>query len=334
MSGTARRVRIEDVAREAGVARSTAALALRDGDRLRQETRDAVREAALRLGYVYDRAAARLRSGRSFTIGLLVCELTNPFYAELTAGVQAALDESGYVAVLANTAESPERQRRMLERFREQPVDGIIIMPASGTPDSLRQELDGFGLPHVTVVRELGEGPHAGPDNSAGTRLATRHLLALGHRRIAFMGGASDNSVARGRRAGYAETMREAGLTPHLLPCRHDFGDAVNLAAELQPRQHTALVCANDPIAFGACNGLLRQGLSVPRDMAVVGFDDIREAAIWHPPLTTVRASAKAMGADAARLLLERIADPGAPPRRIILPPELVVRESCGAWQA
>jgi LacI family transcriptional regulator len=326
-----RRTRIEDVAREAGVARSTAALALRDDERLRPQTRAAVQQAAARLGYVYDRAAARMRSGKSHTIGLLVCEITNPFYAELTAGVEAALDAEGYVAMLANTAESPQRQRRMLERFREQPVDGVLLMPVTGTPPSLLDDLDSWGMPHATVVRGFRRGAHAGPDNRAGMRLVTEHLLGLGHRRIAFLGGGMRNSAAAGRWAGYAAAMREAGLPVAHYPCRTDLGEACALAAGLAADGPTALVCYNDSVAFGAMLGLLRAGRRPGRDIAVTGFDDIRESAVWHPALTTVRVAPQEIGAAAARVLLDRIANPAAAPRREILAPTLVVRDSCGA---
>lgn len=325
------RIRIKDVAREAGVALSTAALALRDDSKLRPETRQAVRAAAARLGYVYDRSAALMRSGRSHTIGLLVCEITNPFYAELTAGVEEALDEAGYVTMLANTAESVTRQRRMLERFREQPVDGVLIMPATGTPASLASELLAWRLPHATVVRSFRRGAHAGPDNRAGTRLATEHLLALGHRRIAFLGGAAKNSVSTGRWDGYARSMAKASLAPVHLACRTDIGEASALVAALPRSGPTALVCFNDSVAFGASLGLLRSGRMPGRDMAVIGFDDVREAAVWYPPLTTIRVAPQAIGAAAARVLLHRMAEPEAAPLREILPPALIVRESCGA---
>ncbi|PWC28293.1 LacI family transcriptional regulator [Pseudoroseomonas aestuarii] len=325
------RVRIKDVAREAGVALSTAALALRDDSRLRPETRRAVREAAERLGYVYDRSAALMRSGKSHTVGLLVCELTNPFYAELTAGVEEALDEAGYATMLANTSESVLRQRRMLERFREQPVDGVLLMPATGTPPALIGELQAWRVPHATVVRGFRAGAHAGPDNRAGTRLATEHLLGLGHRRIAFLGGAARNSVSTGRWDGYARSMARAGLAAEHLPCSTDIGAAAAIAQALPPESPTALVCFNDSVAFGATLGLLRAGRMPGRDVAVTGFDDVREAAHWYPPLTTIRVAPRVIGQAAARVLLHRMEQPEAPPLREILPPALVVRESCGA---
>jgi LacI family transcriptional regulator len=325
------RVRIKDVAREAGVALSTAALALRDDSRLREETRRAVRDAAARLGYVYDRSAAMMRSGKSHTIGLLVCEITNPFYAELTAGIEEALDAAGYVTMLANTAESPTRQRRMLERFREQPVDGVIMMPASGTPPGLIDELENWGLPHATVVRGFRRGAHAGPDNRAGTRIATEHLLQLGHRRIAFLGAAAKNSVSTGRLEGYARAMVKAGLTPEHLPCPTEIGAAAVLAQSLTVDGPTALVCFNDSVAFGATLGLLRNGRLPGRDIALTGFDDVREAAVWYPRLTSVGVSLQELGQAAARVLLQRITDPDSPPLREILQPALTVRESCGA---
>jgi LacI family transcriptional regulator len=325
------RIRIKDVAREAGVALSTAALALRDDSKLREETRRTVRDAAARLGYVYDRSAAMMRSGKSHTIGLLVCEITNPFYAELTAGVEEALDDAGYVTMMANTAESVTRQRRMLERFREQPVDGVLIMPAAGTPPALIGELQQWRLPHATVVRGFRHGAHAGPDNRAGTRLATEHLLAMGHKRIAFLGGAAKNSVSAGRWEGYARSMTKAGLVPEQLLCRTDIGEASAIVEALPARGPTALVCFNDYVAFGAMLGLLRKGRMPARDVAIIGFDDVREAAVWYPPLTTVRVAPCAIGQAAARVLLQRIAEPDSEPLREILPPALIIRESCGA---
>lgn len=325
------RVRIKDVAREAGVAPSTAALALRDDRRLREETRRAVQTVAARLGYVYDRSAALMRSGRSHTVGLLVCEITNPFYAELTAGVEEALDASGYVTVLANTGEDVVRQRRMIGRFREQPVDGLLIQPASGTPPRLMAELYGLRLPAATVVRGFRAGAHAGPDNRMGARLATGHLIRLGHRRIAFLGGALRNPASTGRLEGYTRAMAAAGLTPRHLPCPTDLGTAAALAEALPRSGPTALVCFNDSVAFGATIGLLRAGRMPGRDVAVTGFDDIREAAAWYPPLTTVRVAPREIGQAAARVLLHRIAEPDAKPLREVLEPVLVVRESCGA---
>nr|WP_277819343.1 LacI family DNA-binding transcriptional regulator [Pseudoroseomonas vastitatis] len=325
------RIRIKDVAREAGVALSTAALALRNDTKLREETRRSVREAAARLGYVYDRSAALMRSGKSHTIGLLVCEITNPFYAELTAGVEEALDDAGYVTMMANTSESVTRQRRMLERFREQPVDGVLIMPATGTPPGLANELLSWGVPHATVVRGFRRGAHAGPDNRAGTRLATEHLLTLGHRRIAFLGGAAKNPVSAGRWEGYARTMAKAVLVPEHLPCQTDIGQAAQMVQELPLRGPTALVCFNDSVAFGALLGLQRSGRMAGRDVAVIGFDDVREAAFWYPPLTTVRVAPRVIGQAAARVLLHRITNPEAEPLREILPATLVIRDSCGA---
>jgi LacI family transcriptional regulator len=325
------RIRIVDVAQEAGVARSTAALALQASPRLRPETITAVRRAADRLGYVYDRGAARLRSGRSRTVGLIVCEITNAFYAELTAGVQATLEQAGFVALLANTEESLDRQRLMLERFREYHADGVLMVPASGTPAALLAEIERWGLPCVTMVRGFRRGPHAGTDNAGGVALATRHLIGLGHRRIAFLGGATPSSTSEGRRAGYLKAMDEAGLAPELLPCPTEIGDAAEVVAALPRRGPTGFVCFNDAVAFGATLGLARRGQMAGQDAAVTGFDDIRAAARWHPALTTVRASAAEIGAAAARLLLERIADPSLPARRVTIAPELIIRSSCGA---
>jgi LacI family transcriptional regulator len=179
-------------------------------------------------------------------------------------------------------------------------------------------------------VRGFRKGAHAGPDNRAGTKIATEHLLRLGHRRIAFLGGAAKNSVSAGRWEGYARAMAKAGLTPQHLSCPTEIGAAAMLVQELPLSGPTALVCFNDSVAFGATLGLLRAGRMPGQDIALTGFDDVREAAVWYPRLTSVGVSLKALGEAAARVLLQRITDPASPPQREILRPSLTIRESCG----
>lgn len=330
-----RRIRIAEVARAAGVARSTAALALRGSPALREETRRRVAEAAAALGYVYDRAAARLRSGRSHTVGLVLPNIANPFYAELVAGIDAALDDAGYVALLVSTAESPERQARVLARLREHGVDGVILSPAEGTPAALLDRLAAWGLPHVQAVRAFRRGACVRADDRRGARLAAEHLIRLGHRRIALLGGAADTPVARDRLAGWRGALAAAGLAAaeHVPTPAGDRAAAAEAAAALTLRRPevTALLCLSDTVAIGAMLGLRRAGREPGRDVAVVGFDDVPEAALWRPALTTVAVGAREIGAAAAALLLARVADPAAPARRIALPPRLVVRQSCGA---
>ncbi|KAA0682236.1 LacI family DNA-binding transcriptional regulator [Roseomonas genomospecies 6] len=333
------RITLTEVANHAGVSRSTVSLVLRGSPLVATETRERVQAAIEALGYVYNRGAATLRATRTDTVGLLVCEISNSFYGELTAGVDDVLGEEGVVAFLANTAESPERQDRFLQRMREHNVDGVIVCPTAGTPPDLLERLRRWQLPCVQALRFVSarDGDYAGVDYEFGMEMVTEHLIRLGHRRIAFVGGNLSHSAATGRRAGFGTAMRRHGLSPDLIvrcPVTRRAGlDAVGPLLDL-PDPPTAMLCYNDMVAFGAMLGLEARGLKAGRDIAVTGFDDVTEAAMSRPALTTVATSARQIGQEAARLLLRRIADPQGAPERVILPARLVIRESCGAMRS
>lgn len=331
-----RNVTLSDVAAHAGVSRSTVSLVLRGSTLIAPATRDKVLGSIKDLHYVYNRGAALLRSGRSHTVGLLVCQITEPFYAELTDGVDAALDRAGWIAFLGNSAESPARQDRFVERLREHNVDGIILCPVAGTSPALIERLRRWRLPCVQTLRSVGrDDDFVAADNRRGVALATEHLIRLGHRRIVFIGGANRTTVARDRIGGYRAAMRRHGLAVgerDIVRCASTRqAGAAAIAALLAERPApTAAVCYNDVIALGVMIGLHDRGLRAGKDFAVVGFDDIGEAAMWRPALTTVAVEARQIGQAAAELLLRRIAAPDGKRERIILPSRLVVRESCG----
>lgn len=334
-------VTLTEVAGHAGVSRSTVSLVLRGSPLVAAETRERVQAAMAALGYIYNRGAANLRASRTQTVGLLVCELNNPFYAELTAGVDDVLDTEGFVAFIANTAEQPDRQDRFLQRMREHNVDGVILCPAAGTDSGLLDRLDGWRLPCVQALRFVSDSlaadrgrDYAGVDYQAGIETVIDHLVALGHRRIAFVGGTLDHSAYAGRHAGFTAAMRRHGLADDLvLRCPLTRRSGAGIADDLlnRPQTPTAALCYNDVVALGLMLGLEARGLRAGRDLAVTGFDDVPEAALSRPALTTVATSARQIGQEAARLLLRRIADPQGPPERIILPGRLVVRQSCGS---
>ncbi|HEY0837069.1 MAG TPA: LacI family DNA-binding transcriptional regulator [Azospirillum sp.] len=330
------RVTLTEVAGRAGVSRSTVSLVLRGSPLVAAETRDRVRAAIGELGYIYNRGAANLRASRTHTVGLLVCEINNPFFAELTAGVDDVLDAAGWVAFLANTAESPERQDRFLQRMREHNVDGVILCPAAGSQPEILDRLRAWRLPCVQALRFVSarEGDYAGVDYEFGMEMVAEHLIRLGHGRIAFVGGNLAHSATRARRAGFAAAMRRHGLSPDLVVrCPLDRRAGAEAIGALLDRVDppTAVVCFNDVVAFGVLLGLEARGLKAGRDIAVTGFDDVPEAGLSRPALTTVATSPRQIGQEAARLLLRRIADPQGAPERVILPTRLVVRESCGA---
>src|SRR5271155_3599760 len=183
------RVTLNDIADAAGVSRATVSLVLRNNPQVARATRERVQSSIVSLGYVYDRAAANLRAPYTHTVGLVVCEITNPFYAELTAGIDEVLDGAGWVGFLANTAESPARQDRFIERMREHRVDGLLLCPAEGTKVELIERLHRYGLPMVQVLRRLGrrDAGHVGADFRLGMTLAVEHLIGLGHRPLGFV---------------------------------------------------------------------------------------------------------------------------------------------------
>jgi LacI family transcriptional regulator len=244
------------------------------------------------------------------------------------------------VAFLANTAESPARQDRFIERMREQRVDGLLLSPAEGTDVDTIERLHRYGLPVVQMLRRVGkrEADFVGPDFRLGMTLATEYLIRLGHKRIAYVGGGRRTSPVRDRGVGYRETMIRHGLPVgpivSCLPTREAGAAAVGTLLRGKASDPTAVLCYNDVCAFGFLLGLADKGLKAGSDCAVVGFDDIEEAAYCRPALTTVAIGPRQLGEESASLLLRRIRSPNGAAENVILPPRLIIRSSCGARSA
>jgi LacI family transcriptional regulator len=327
-----------DLARHAGVSTATVSLVLRKSPLVAEETRLRVLRSVAALGYIYNRGAASLRTQQTHTVGLAINELTNPYFAELTAAIERAFSKLGRTVFLSNSSESPARQKRFVETMREYNADGLIICPAEGTDAVWLQRLAAV-VPCVLISRRVAgaDVDYAGNDHRLGTRLATEHLLALGHRRIAMLGGTERTSTGAERHQGYRDALAAYGVAadPALVrqgaPTR---GDGVRWIQELlsagQASAPTAAVCFNDVVAFGVMLGLRQIGREPGRDFAVFGCDDIAEAALWRPALSTVAIRSTAIGDAAAALLLDRIAEVDRPTREVILKPELVLRETSG----
>ena len=333
------RLTLRDVAARAGVSRATVSLVLRESPLVAAETRARVRAAVDALGYTYNRGAAMLRASRSQTIGLIVTDITNPFFGEMAVGVDSTMDPAGYVSFLVSTGEDLARQDRFLRRMREQGVDGVVLCPAAGTPPELIRHLHEWRLPCVQALRHVsardGEAEdHATADNGFALEQVVEHLVRLGHRRIAYLGAELAHSVSRARRLGFTAAMRRHGLETGLMlkvaVSRRAGAEAIGALLD-GPAPPSAVVCFNDVVALGAMLGLERRGLRAGRDIAVTGVDDLPEAALCEPGLTTVSTLARLVGEEAGRLLLRRIAEPEGPPEQVILPARLVVRGSCGA---
>ena len=335
-NSTSRRITLVDVARHAGVSRATASLVVRNSPLVAEETRQRVLDSMQKLGYVYNRGAARLRTQQSFTIGVIVLDISNPFFAELTLGAEEQLEASGYVALLANTADDAGRQSRLLDIVLEHGVDGVLLCPAQETPPELIASLH-RKLPVVQFVRSLPgiDVDYVGADHEHGTKLGVDHLIMHGHQRIAYIGGPMNSSARQERLDGYYEALQYHDLTvDESLVVAGPGSRASGYNAILRLLEHpdppTAAMCYNDVVAFGVMLGLQTVGRAPGEDFGIVGFDNIADAATWHPALTTISGDPREIGKVAASQLLERLNNPALEINRIILPTTLIMRESCG----
>lgn len=330
-----RRVRLSDIAAACRVSAATVSLAMRDSPRVNVRTRERVSAELKRQGYVYHRGAANLRRQTSTSVALVINDLSNPFFAEFAAGVDEALGAAGYVTLLGSSAESPERQLQVLSSLLEHDPAGFILSPAENSDTGVLRQLLGVQAPVLVFNRELKDAPwdFLVCDNRHGARLATEHLLRLGHRRIVFFGGHAASSSCQQRRLGYTDALQVAGLWPkygQMLECAPTrlaaaaTTDAL-FAGEATP---TAAVCYNDAVALGLMHGLASQGLRAGWDFAVTGFDDIAEAETTTPALTTVAVDPRGLGQRAARLLLQRVGAPNDPPLRTVAAVLLKLRAS------
>jgi LacI family transcriptional regulator len=329
------RLTLEDLAAHAGVSRATVSLVLGKSPLVAEKTRQRVLQSVQELGYVYNRGAANLRTRRTHTIGVAINEITNPYFTELTAVIQLAFLDLGRTVFFSNSDEDLSRQDQFIATMREYNADGLVVCPAQGTKVEHLRWLKDQGMPCVLMSRDVpGSGlDYAGHANEDGMRFATEHLIGLGHRRIAMIGGSDLTSTGMERHAGYRQALasHDIPLAPELvapgLPSR-SFGAFTIRQLLTLDEPPTAAVCFNDVIAFGVMLGLRQIGREPGRDFAVFGYDDLAEAELWTPALSTVKIDSQAIGTAAAQLLLERIDHPDAPPRRFLSQPKLIIRES------
>ncbi|HEY7045700.1 MAG TPA: LacI family DNA-binding transcriptional regulator [Jatrophihabitantaceae bacterium] len=331
-----------DIAREANVSQSTVSRVINNNPRISEATRQRVKKAMETLGYSPNAAARTLITGRSNLIGLVVSNITNPFYPEVIEAVVSTAAEYDYNVILCNTQESRELQTAYLELLIEHQVDGAIL--TSSLLDS-QQLLDDVGFGRIPLVM-VNRSVHGAPvdtvrlDNDAAGRMVAKHLLQLGHRNLAFVGGLAETSTDSMRLKGFRTTLADAGTDlpdDHVVHGAFTEASGYALTRDLLalPDRPTALFCADDLIALGAMNAVLDAGLRIPDDVAVVGVDDVPAASLRQVGLTTVRQPASDMGSRAVKLLLERVkGGPDGEPIEIVLRPKLIVRRTCGAETA
>ncbi|MEI3868204.1 LacI family DNA-binding transcriptional regulator [Microbacterium sp. CCNWLW134] len=329
-----RRVSMADVAAAAGVSGQTVSRVVNASPRVDPATRSRVEEAMARLGYRPHRAARALRTGRTQTIGLVVATLDTVGNSRMLQAVAAAAAGRGYGLAVATVA-GPESADDAFARLADQGVDGAVVLNEATPFAAAVPAAAGFRLVLVDapVVPRPSGGESSGvhvvqTDHAAGAYEATAHLLSLGHRRIAHIAGPSDSFAAAERERGWRRALAEAALQPGA-PVRGDWSAASGHAAAGSLGDATAVFVANDQMALGALRALADAGQEVPRDVSVVGFDDIADAAQYRPPLTTVRQDFDALGARAVAVLIDDVESTGVTaPMVETLTPTLIVRAS------
>ena len=325
------RPKLETVAREAGVSTATASQVMRGAGRISDATRERVLAAAKRLHYVRDGRAASMRSGDNREIGFVIHQIANPFNAEVISGASDLLESEGYLLSVLDSRDNVKKQRENLEAFIRSSRGGLLWVPAEETDDATYDLLSAHGLPTVTFLRRFGRGrfDHVGIENREAVRSATRHLADLGHRSIAYLGGTAQFGVRTERISGYLSIMKDLNFAdPIIWDSPDDKLSGLEAMTNLQSRhpEVTAVVCNGDMVAIGACAAINRLGKVPGRDISVIGFDGIQDAAIAEPPLTTMAVSPYALGRKLATVALDRLRDPEMPTTTVLVPAKLVLR--------
>jgi LacI family transcriptional regulator len=328
---------IREVAESAGVSYATVSHVINNTRLVSPETRERVLAAMAALNYRPNALARSLRQGKTNTIGLVLPDSANPFFAEISRSIEDETFRKGYSVFLCNTELDTQRELFYVDVLSKKQVDGIIFIAAGDQADSLDFLLR-RNLPVVMIDRNVPnvELDAVLTDNQLGGLLATRHLLDLGHTRIACIAGPSSITPSAERIIGYRKALEQAGLAyDETLIVRGDYHaqsglEITHAILRMDPRP-TAIFALNDLMALGALRAAAEAGYSVPRDLAVVGYDDLELSRFTNPPLTTIAQPKKEIGVQAVNLLIDRMSQRSKPPTRLVLPPELIVRRSTQA---
>ncbi|MBC7319812.1 LacI family DNA-binding transcriptional regulator [bacterium] len=326
-----KRANIQDVAKLAGVSPSTVSRALNGFPGISERTRQRVIEAAKKLNYKPNYRGQILTTRSTKNIGLLITDITNPFFPELVRGAEETASEYGYTILLGNTSESIEKETNYLDFFSRGPVDGVIIS-ASRIPNEHIINLAEEGLP-IVVINRILEHPkisYVSTDMEKGGYLATKHLIELGHTRIAFINGPSHSEAAERRFLGYKKALAEfkirynSNLVSFNVPVAESgHKETIRLLHTKNPP--TAIFTYNDLMAFGVMKAVKDLGIRIPDDLSVVGFDDIFFSSFTDPPLTTIRQPKEELGKKAVELLLKLMKEER---QGVLLEPEIIIRNT------
>ena len=327
---------LQDVAKKAGVSAITVSRALNNTGHVSPRTRERIEHVVAELNYVPNALASSLRSQRTQLLALLLTDITNPFWTTVARGVEDAAIAAGYAVILCNTDENPDKEARYLDLLLRRRVDGLIVAPTTESA-ALLQNLKRRQVPFVLMDRQVSglTADSVRGDSYGGAYQLTRHLLDTGYHEVAMIGGPATVSTADDRVRGYQAALREAGIAPDadLIrrgPYRQAWGCAAMQDLLARGRKPTAVFAGNNVIALGVMEALHADNLRVPDDVAVVSFDDFPPSVGALPFLTAVVQPAADLGRQALRLLLDRLADPDRAAQDVVLPTELIVRQSCG----
>lgn len=330
---------IYDVAREAGVSIATVSKVINDKGKISDERRKQIFAIMERLHYQPSAIASALTSKHTFTLGLLIPDIANPFFAEVARAVEDRGHQLGYSVIICSTDNKDERIERYISVLKQKRVDGIII--GTGLENTTILQNLSSTIPVVVIGREVTAVPvhTVVADDWLGGVVAARHLLSLGHRRMAVLAENLKINSSRERLRGFKQTIEEAGLTlteDDVMTCQYGLEDGKGRTSELLARfdRPTALFCCNDLIAVGALQAAKVAGIQVPSQLSIVSFDNTILASVTDPPLTSIAQPMEQLGAAAVDLLMEEFEEALTVKRRITLRTELIVRQSSAALRS
>ncbi len=337
------RANIKDVARRAGVHPSTVSRVLNPATRsmVSEALAKKILRIAEELGYRRNPLASGLRTRRTYTVGVVIPDITNPVFPPIVRAVEHALDEKGYIAILADSGSKRRSEKALIENMKARQVDGLILA-AANRKDHLVDSCIDEGIPVVLVNRSVEQHSVSAVinDDELGIDLAFQHLIDLGHREIAYIGGPQRASTGYTRYRAFLRSAKQAGVNidRELVINAREFTESAGQAAFQEiartGKNLSAVLTANDLLALGVFDALDDLDMKCPRDISVTGFNDMPYVDRFVPPLTTVHISLEELGVQAARLLLEKIENPDAPSKQLRLEPRLIVRGSTATLNA
>lgn len=329
-----KRITIEDVARAAGVSRQTVSRAMNDKGEISPETKERVMRAVQQLGYRPNRLAQGMVTRRTYTVGLVLGNIINPFFPEVTRGVQDVAQANGYNVFLCNTDDRGDIELQELRSLAAQGVDGIILFSHHASDEELRSFADDYRP--IVLINRVFSHPHISlliVDNYRGAQLAAEYLIKHHHTHLGMITDDSSGYLTSRRVSGFKQTILEHELPfseNQIVPAKSNLEGGYQATHRLldQHPATTAIFAFNDLMAVGAIRSCLERGLRVPEDIAIIGFDDIQFASMTNPSLTTIRVDKYALGQKAMLRVIEMIEDPETNFPRLDMKPELIVRES------